>query len=198
MTEAIELYKKDGSSTGVFYCSECGVLHRTEENAKYCHGVRTCECGKPAEAYRTTCAECTTKQFNEESERRERARFEKATKVPASEYKGEWVFSEDHDRFFDSVESLMEHIEDDSEEGEAVPEYVWACNNIGVRKATLQDITESIVENMWEDAEEGDLNGIAELEAAINAFNEANKTVNLWEADYSLAVLIENSKAEVE
>jgi hypothetical protein len=44
---------------------------------------------------------------------------------------------------------------------------------------------------MWEDAELGDLNGVDELQAAIDAFNKANRPVVCWMVDYSTAILIE-------
>ena len=64
-----------------------------------------------------------------------------------------------------------EHYEDDIV---PIPAYAWACRDIGVRLATTESMIESILDEMWEDADENALNGVEELEAAVCAFNEAN------------------------
>jgi hypothetical protein len=194
MSEAIELYLADGRTAGIFYCSECRIVHKTEGEAQACHGVRLCECGAPCERYRSQCHECQSKQWLEESEKKEAERFAKASKIPANEYNGGWVFSEDHDRYFDSVEALLEYIEDDGEEGETAPEYVWACKDIGVPQAHIDSIMENCLDGMWEDADGSDLNGVEELQAAVDAFNEANKSISVYQVDYKTAILIDSGK----
>jgi hypothetical protein len=34
VSEAIELYKQDGSTAGIFYCSECRVVYRTKDERR--------------------------------------------------------------------------------------------------------------------------------------------------------------------
>ena len=47
---------------------------------------------------------------------------------------------------------------------------------------------------MWEDAAVDDLNGVDELQTAVDAFNEANKSVTVWMVDCSTAILVEPVK----
>jgi hypothetical protein len=188
MPEAIELYKKDGTSAGAFYCSECRAMFGSEEQASGCHGERICECGKPIDRrYYAICSECSDTKFRTEQAEKERQRFEKAEKVPYADYEGGMLF--DGDKYHDDLESL----EDDVFDGD-MPEYVWACKDIGVIKATTENLYENMLENMWEDADVSDLCGVDELEAAVTAFNEANAGIHVWEPDYSTAILVERTE----
>lgn len=183
MSEAIELYKKDGATAGIYYCSECRAVFKTEPEAKNCHGERLCGCGEPiTERYRSKCSACQAKDWREEEVEREDDRFEKAKKIPADQYDGEMVYA--NDKYYESVDDALDGYLEGQE-----PEYVWACKNVGVQRADLEDITEHIVENMWEDADSSDLNGLDELQTALDAFNEANRSIRVWGPDYSTAIL---------
>jgi hypothetical protein len=162
MSEAMELYKKDGTAAGVFYCSECRAVFPDQEQAQSCHGERICEKERVKEA----------------------ERFEAAEKVAYADYKVGMLY--DGQDFHEDLESL----EDDFFDA-PLPPYVWACTDIGVTKASTESLYENMLESMWEDADVHDLNGVDELEAAVAAFNEANKSISVWEPDYSTAILIE-------
>lgn len=186
MTEAIELYKQDGTTAGIFYCSECRCVYKTKVEAENCHGERLCVCGKKIEMrYDSECHDCRSKRWNEKSRRKEAERFEKAKKITESEYTGSFVFGPD-DKYYEDIESAIDQYLEGQE-----PEYVWACKNVGVVKATAENIYENMLENMWEDADHNDLNGVEELEAAVEAFNKANESVSVWEPDYTTAILVE-------
>ncbi|HZP06812.1 MAG TPA: hypothetical protein VFB43_18070 [Terracidiphilus sp.] len=190
MSEAIELYKKDGSAAGVFYCSECRAVFGNEAQAQKCHGELICECGKKVErTYDTKCLDCRDAEWRERERIKEAERFEKATKILPSEYKGGMVYGRD-DRYYEDVESAI----DDYLEGQE-PEYIWACKDVGVVKATTESLYENMLEHMWEDADVNDLNGVDELEAAVAAFNIANESISVWQPDYSTAILIEKTVA---
>ena len=196
MSEAIELYKKleDGSmaATGIFYCSECRVVHATESQAQRCHGETLCACGEKIEdRYGDLCPKCRTKKWKDEGSTREAARFEKATKISEADYKGEMVYLDD--RYFSDVEDAI----DDYLPGQE-PEYVWACKDQGVPFANTESIYENLLENMWEDADVSDLNGVDELEAAVKAFNEANRSITVFVPDYSTAILVEKRPVAAE
>lgn len=188
MSEAIELYKQDGTSAGIFYCSECRSVYRTKEEADGCHGERTCECGGKIERYYSTCSACRNKAWKAEQEAKERERFEKAEKVSYADYKGGMLF--DGDKYHDDLESLEDDLFDVS-----LPAYVWACKDIGVPKANSDSIIENLLENMWEDADHNDLNGLEELDAAIEKFNAANQSISVWEPDYSTAIILTRTDA---
>jgi hypothetical protein len=190
MSEAIELYKKTEEGnfdpSGVFYCSECRVVYRAKDEAEWCHGERLCACGKKVTQgyFQRTCSECESKEWRDKQTAKEAERFEKAKKIKASEYTGDHVYL--GDSYYDSVEEAIDEFLEGQE-----PEYVWACTDHGIQKASLEDLTQNIVENMWEDADTNDLNGLEELQAAIDAFNKANESIQMWEPDFTTAILVE-------
>lgn len=190
MSEAIELYKKHEDGTmegcGIFYCSECRIVYSHKEDAEWCHGERLCSCGNKIPKYQhgRICNECQSKEWRERERKKEEKRFEAATKIKESDYTGDHVM--DGDNFYESVEDAIDQYLEGQE-----PEYVWACKTHGVPTADVETVTCNILDNMWEDAEESDLNGIEELSAALDAFNKANESIQLWEPDYSTAILVE-------
>ena len=182
---AIELYKQDGIASGVFFCESCRIVYSNREDAEWCHGERICACGaKITQGYRQkTCSECESKVWKEKERKGEAKRFEAATKIAAADYKGEHVYLDN--RYYDSVEEAI----DEYLEGQE-PEYVWACKNVEVTKASTESLYENMLENMWEDADVSDLNGVDELEAAVQVFNKANESISVWEPDYTTAILV--------
>ena len=175
---AIELYHQDGRSAGIFYCSKCRCVAKTEGEANTCCGEKLCKCGKPTiSKYQAQCHDCWIWEHRETETKKEWERFEKARKITPAEYSGEMVFHEDH-------------YYNDEKEIEPAPEYVWATKNVGLTKASTQDVTERILDNAWDEAEESDLNGIDELAAAIMAFNEANQSIPVYLPDYSTAIVL--------
>jgi hypothetical protein len=190
MSEAVELYKQDGTATGVFYCSECRAVFPNADQAQICHGQRTCECGKQIESrYQTYCDDCWRNKSDTEQREKESKRFDVAAKIQWGDYKGGMIFN--GDRYFTDLEELEDHYFD-----APLPAYVWACKDVGVSKASPDSIYENMLDGMWEDADEGDLNGREELEAAIAAFNKANESISVWEPDYGTAILIPKSERE--
>jgi hypothetical protein len=190
MSEAVELYKADGSTAGIFYCSECRVVFRTKDEAQLCHGEKICDCGNKIEdRFYAKCRVCQGKEQAEQSRQREAARYEKANKIQWSDYKGGMIL--DGDDYYEDLESALDRYEEGQE-----PEYVWACKDIGVAKLYAEDIVQNIIENMWEDADCYDLNGMAELDAACEAFNKANESISVWEPDYSTAILVPREESE--
>jgi hypothetical protein len=182
---AIELFKADGKAAGVFYCSDGRAVFPSKEQAELCHGERLCGCGKKiGTGYKAKCDECDSLEWRTKESSKERERFEVATKIKASEYAGDHVYC--GDSYYDSVDDAIDVILEGQE-----PEYIWACQDKSLPTVDLEDVTFNLLDNMWEDADTSDLNGIDELEAALTAFNEANKSVRMWEPDYSTAILIE-------
>ncbi len=189
MSEAIELYHKDGRSAGVFYCSECRIVHKTEQEAAACHGERLCDCGKKMdwnERFCAKCSACRQKDFEEKERAKELERYRDARLITEAEYDGGMIYS--GDRYYDSVEDLIEHCEAYET---PIPVYVWACKNVGLPLVDISDITDRLIEEGWEDMDESDLYGVDELNAAIDAFNEANRDVAVYQADYSTAIKLD-------
>ena len=94
MSEVVELFKADGTSSGAFFCSVCRVIYATKDQANWCHGERLCACGKKIQQgyFQSKCDECHGKEWREKEAVKEAERFEKATKIKASDYAGEHVF----------------------------------------------------------------------------------------------------------
>ena len=190
MGTAVELYKKHEDGTmepcGIFYCSQCRIVHRTKEEAEWCHGERLCACGKKITRgyFQRKCNECEHKEWKEKEREKEAEGFEAATKIKESEYTGDHVYC--GDKYYDSVEDAIDQYLVGQE-----PEYVWACRTHGIPTVDVEDVTTNILDNMWDEADINDLNGVEELEEALKAFNKANESIQLWEPDYTTAILVE-------
>ncbi len=108
-------------------------------------------------------------------------RFEKATKL--TQWDG-WVT--DGNDYWESVEDYLE----DRGAGEGT--YLWCCQPQRViPDLDVAGVTEHwVCDRGWEDMDEHDLNGVAALQAALDAFVEANKGVVSYRPDYAQAVLL--------
>ncbi len=98
------------------------------------------------------------------------------------------------DRYFSSMDELCDHLES---EGEEWPQYVWAAQSKTViGKLDVADVVENqISDSGWEDMDTNDLNGVPELQAALDKFAEANATVKSYWPDHSTAILLAAWKA---
>ncbi len=190
---AIELFHQDGKAAGVWYCSECRVVFHVEADAQRCHGTLLCACGQPVKqrGY-TQCSACDQAAWNEKVRAQEAERFEAAVKIAATDYDGPVYVDGEGPEYFETLAEYLEYIEDD---GREPAPYVWATKVVGLRKVTTEDVTESVLDDMWEDADESSLNGMEELAEAIAAFNLANESVAIWHADYTRAIVLETRKA---
>ena len=186
---AIELYHQDGKSAGVHYCEKCRCVKRTREEADKCCEPTKCQyCGKETgRQYYLACESCDRAN----QEKNERERFEKAKKLTQSEWDG-WVYLDGtgRDGYSESLSDFWDNWELDHDEGDEKPEYVWACKKNHFAVADVSDITERIGANAYDDFDTCDLNGLDDLKAAIEKFNEANKDVVSYEPDYGVAILL--------
>ena len=111
-------------------------------------------------------------------------RFEKASKVHAADWKGDQIYWKDE--YFSFIDDFLECHEDTPP-----PLYVWAATDRGAPKANVDDLLDRVVEGLWDDADYGDLNGVEELQQAVEAFNEANKCLVVYTPDFSTAILMD-------
>ena len=103
-----------------------------------------------------------------------------------------WVYLEGtgRDGYSESLSDFWDNWESDHEEGDEKPAYVWACKKNHFAVADVSDITERIADNGYEDFDVDTLDGLDELKAAIEKFNDANKEVVSYEPDYGVAILL--------
>lgn len=130
--------------------------------------------------------------------RREAERFAKASYVPASCWKGPVCDGDRHwpdvDSYLQEHDDMMEDLIEDGTMADMVqlPAYVWAARPEPViHSCTVDEIFESqICDRGWEDMTVHDLNGVPELQAAIDAFVKANETVTANHVDFHTAVIL--------
>lgn len=127
----------------------------------------------------------------------EAKRFEKAEKLDS--WDG-WVTDGDH--YWDSVETYLDERGDELDDLIAdgtmadmthLPAYLWVATPQQVIPDHLDvaDVTEHYVcDRGWEDCGVDDLNGVKELQAALDAFVKANETVVSYTMDQSRVVLL--------
>jgi len=185
--KAKQLFLQDGTETGVWFCEACRNVARSKDAAEECCSVRVCEtCGKPVDRkYWVECDAC----LREAARAKEAERFEKAMKVSDTEYRG-WVTDGD-EGFWPDVGEYLESLD-----GEEPAAYLWACQPRRFVRVNTDNILEHICEDGFDDFDSNDLNGWTEFEAAIKAFEEANKDTVVYEADYALAVLVTREREE--
>ncbi len=134
--------------------------------------------------------------FDAATARKEREAFEKATKIPAADWKG-WVF--DGDRYHASYEDYADHCADmvgDEEMGfNDHTQILWAAQAEQViTDRDVADVFEcQMSDRGWDDMETSDLNGVEELQAALDAFVKANETVVSYHPDYTKAIIVPDS-----
>jgi hypothetical protein len=184
---AVELFHKDGRPASVFYCGQCRIVHKHQEHAEQCCKNYLCsDCGKDTGSRSwLICDTCRSLR----DVKKERERFEKAEKV--ADWDG-FVYCEGFGRegFCESLDVIYEECDD---EEKTVPEYAWTCTPNRFAVVTIDDIKDRIIDSgdCYEDFSVNDLNGLKELEAALDAFNESNSGVLSYQPDYKKAVLLQ-------
>ena len=173
---ATKLFHADGKPAGIWYCTACRLVARTQDAADRCCMPVLCACGVPVKPGWTICSTCC-----EAAEAaKEKARFEKATKL--TNWDGP-VMTPAGD-FLEGLEDLDGTLE------EELPAYVWACNKVPVVALDLDNILEDAPPDASAGFPGGDLTGVAEVGQALEAFNVANAGVVEWELDYTRAVTV--------
>jgi len=189
---AVELFHQDGRPSGVFYCEKCRGVRSEKEQAENCCKEPTCSgCGTEISKYWTKCDACREK----EEAAREAALFEAAEKVTT--WDG-WIYVEGlgyRDGFFESVDDLLDFVGEGEED--QMPEYAWTCDSYPFAQVSIEEIKERIEDSgeAYEDFDANDLDGLKELEAALDAFNKANEDVVSWTPNLKRALVLKKEVA---
>lgn len=122
--------------------------------------------------------------LSESSAAKEAEQFAKAEKVEA--WDGGVFYGDD---YFASMDELCDRLNDDNDDW---PKYVWAAEPETVfTGCSVADVVEDSISNSgWEDMEVDDFKGVAELQAALDKFTEANAGVHAFHPNYKKAVLL--------
>lgn len=188
---AHQLYKSDGSKTEIWYCGECGTVFGPRssfkhETAEYMAG----KCCVPETCDRCGCVlpdrkkgHCDTCRKVVEAEKLQ-ATFEAAIKLKPADYDG---FVYDPRGFYDglyyaSIEELKSNVDD-------LPDWVFACSDSEPRKVDADDVTELMFDDSFEDAAE-QARATDELQKALDAFFEANRSFLTYWPDYTRVILL--------
>lgn len=187
--KAIELYKKevDGvAPTGIFYCGNCKVVHRTKDLADGCCLCSGCK-EKPCAKNSHLCMECRTvwqAEMNEKQRQKEAKVLDDAELVIDAGP----VWYNDH--YYSDVGDLEESLECD---GSELPEFVHLMKPVKFTKFSPEELFDNYNENiMCEDLDIRDkLCGMASLKKAFDEFNEDNEgTTIFWEEDSTKKVKV--------
>jgi hypothetical protein len=173
----------------IYACKWDEAVKASYEAAERCCNRRCEDCGKRIDEkiYYTVCVECRPAR----EAAREQARFDKAKKIPESDYDG-WIFYRGD--YYADLDALEDHCEQNALEW---PEYVWSC-----RKLEFEINAESVIASALEEHHEDAGERISrEQETELQTFLDAwcaKQGVSSWEEDDSCAVVLEPRLTEVD
>lgn len=186
--EAKELFVADGKSAGVWYCSKCKIVKKTEAEAEGCCKPRLCRdcgCELPSDRWTVNCSKCSDAWYAKQRQ----DRLEKAELVDAGDqimFMVEELCGHD-DGWFRDIDEIIDYCFD--EEPGCYPEFAF-CSKPEQRQIDISDVLERICEDGYEDMGDN-LSGVRELEAAIHTFNVLNEDrLKVYNVDYSRKVRI--------
>lgn len=202
---ALQLYTADGQPTSVWACGACHGIKSVYDKRIGAYSLklgaeRCCrsicrECGvEPPKAFRPgesdICEACRADyevRWKAKEAELLRARLETAADVTDT-YTG-MLFYDDH--YWESDEDPLEHFD-----GEALPEYVFACTS-HIRQLDLSQAIASLCEDGYENMEDLVDAPSAAMEAAVAEWNEANqRALTVYEPDYSRKVRLYGTAGE--
>lgn len=178
----IKLTKEGTNDVVAYACGSCGLVQPSEHYADICCTCSTCNESKPdvKRSYARDCRDC----FEAKVEQRELERFNSAEKI--TEWSGPVYDGSDYHANLGDMMDQYSTMADDPD----LPDYVWACDEKHWVKANEDMIFGCLEGDAPEYFSFSDLNGLDELNKAIEAFNEANKDEVSWWPNYKKAVLI--------
>lgn len=191
--EFTPLFLENGKPANVGYSSKTNVVYKDEDQLinQYWKSVATEEEGK-------IIREQESIQFQERCAVQEKAKFDKAEKIKFSEFKGQTTlfFSEHYgggsEGYFDELEMLFDSIiEDVGFDYDLWPTYIWSTRKVPLisKKHAFDDVYEHDLEETFEGSEHH-IEGVKDLQKALDGFVEANKDNCAYWPDYSTALLI--------
>lgn len=166
----------DGSGkSAITYTHEQRLAH-TAALAEKCCNYRCIVCGEKCDQFQSRCRKHLDEHWREQERQQEQAAFEKATE--RTDYNGPFVLGE---RYFEDMESLVDHYASEVESQEDWPEYVWVP-----RRRELSIDADGIVENALDDHAEDSADRIAseemtELQTFLDGWCKRTGVVSFYE-----------------
>lgn len=181
MTDAQQLFLKDGTATKNWFCNKCKVICYGEQVANDCCAPRLCACGKEVKGSWSHCDECREKVEREHEKRI----MELAELIP---YSGQPFFNPEDDKFYNDTDQYEEHCADNEITKDKIPVYVYGVKTFDEHLdlgTILDSALDEVPEEVWDGCNYSELENYKELEAAVDAFNKANKkSLTYYEPDY--------------
>lgn len=153
---ALIVQGREPAEIAAYACGACGIVARTEDDARRCCD-RRCGCGAPLARGYSECEPCMKRHRDERAAERvqkDEAALAAAPRVPYAAYEGKYLYSErldvggDGAGYFPDVEELLERCADEVNEP---PTLVWACSPVKM-SFDADDLISSACEEMYEDA----------------------------------------------
>ena len=186
MTDPIPLTIAGKGDIVAYACGKCHNVVATHKDFYNAEELARKHCDKPIcktpgcggdVLYSTMCRKC----YDEDKARREAVRVKDAKKVDAKDWKGP-VYVEDGDKWYVSVDDLLE----DYEEGDEPP-YAWGASVVHMG-LDASSILESALEEASEEAQEDSGRLADKLQPILDKFCEDNPT-EWWEQSDTVVVL---------
>lgn len=140
-------------------------------------------------------SEARRMRWDEESAKKEQAKFDKAEKKKFSEWSGEqFLFG---DTFYIDIGTFLDDMwECHGENYDKYPKYVWETKKEPyITEKYAFDVYENDLEEIGDDCDPT-VHGVKVLQMALDAFVDVNKENILYWPDYSLALLIDDEIEE--
>ncbi len=183
--QAIQLRYPDGSPAAAFFCGNCGMLYcgLNSDAADWC-----CTCSVCHKSLGESNPNQRGIYSHPDCERRKRTaitaqRLERATEV--ENYSGPvYCESSNKDGYFATLNEFVETFMDAS----SMPEFVHTCKTVPFQ-LDIDNILENEADHHHDDIYDN-LDGVNDLEKAIEIFNQRNLTTVSWEVDYKHKVRV--------
>ena len=205
--DPIQLRTPGGDAVEVWACGQCRRVypsdrltspgkafdHIPERHARECCDLTCRECGATKRSAFGICDRC----WEMKQERDYAERIAAAEKLDA--WDG-WVYAKglgSKDGYFESLSGLLEwHADEtsDRDDAPALPVFVFCCKEVPFRKVDNKKNNKNNSEASFEDAASF-LDGVPELKASIDVFNEANVGLVSYEPDWTRVVRVSQTVA---
>ena len=187
-SEFIPLFHEDGKPAGVGYSKKTKTVYKDIDalmDDHYRDDIKT-------EEEKTALSKIRRAERAESEAKKEKDAFEKAKKIKFSEFKGDRFYFKDD--YHSEIEDILGPFFDEFfKQYDQWPEYVWATKRVPyITKKEAYEVYSSDIEDQLDPDYEWEVNGVEQLQKALDEFVEDNKENVAYWPDYEVALLIED------